>query len=138
MRRIDTIIRNAHVQPTLFFLALVMIHNAAILLFFGTIPPLPFPKFFGHALGIVGTIGLIGVIFRVPLLCLAFAFFGLMLRVCMTLFYIMRDWHDPAWGSYLIASAAFFWCFVRVLCEMARRRRARRLGVMGAQRGRNA
>jgi hypothetical protein len=115
-RRYRAILVKANTEPTELLIALSMLHSAAVLVFFRAVPPLPFPAFFGHALGCLGLAGILGLGLRNGQLRLAFSFFGLIIRAWMAMLYFLRNPHDPAWVSLVMAAAALVWILVRMRC----------------------
>jgi hypothetical protein len=94
-----------------------MIHNAVLLLWFKTVPPLPFPMFFGVSMMLLGVVCITGLLFDLPVLRLLFAAIGCGVRVAMMLFYITRDWHDPAWGGFFVSAVTLIIVLVRIILE---------------------
>lgn len=120
-RRFRAILRKADTEPTELLIALTMLQSAAVLVFFRAVPPLPFPAFFGHALGGLGLLGLLGLGLRERRLRLGFAFFGLIIRAWMAILTLVRNPHDPAWVGLAMTAAALVWILVRMRCLCVRR-----------------
>lgn len=126
-RRFRAIAVRGNTEPVELFSAVSMLQSAAVLVCFRAEPPLPFPAFFGHALGTLGLVGVLGLGLRSARLRLGFAFFGLIVRAWMAMLYLMRDPHDPAWVSLAVAAAALAWILVRTRCLVP----CRRTGMKG-------
>jgi hypothetical protein len=116
-RRFARIALECSTEPTEVFMAASMVLSGITLIWFAAVPPLPFPVFCGHWLGITGTVGLFGVATGHSGARMAFAFSGIIVRSWMAVIYISMDWHNPSWIPLLIASLACAWIMARLRCS---------------------
>jgi hypothetical protein len=120
-RWFKAILHKGDTEPIELMISVTMLESAVVLLLFRQDAVLAVPHLFGHALGLCGTLGIVGLATRTMPLRVMFAFFGIMLRSMMAILYLQRDWHDPAWVHFLMGASALAWIAIRLVCEAAKR-----------------